>query len=113
MKNSVHKELQDFAVDLVVENVITSENIEDAHNIAFNEDYYIVGYSEAEKWLESHDITPWEAIEYIIEQERFHFGEINIKPDDINSERAVNLLVFFSGLDVDFEEILEKYKLSK
>jgi hypothetical protein len=105
MRYSVFKELEQFAIDLVVENVITKDNLEDAHHIAFNQDYYVIGSFQADQWLDSHDITPWEAMDYTIEQEKFHFGESTISDRDVNSESIVNLLVYFAGFDVDFEKI--------
>jgi hypothetical protein len=75
-------------------------NFEELHHVAFNEDYYIIGYYQASEWLKSHDVDAFEAIAYVIEQENNHFGESNLKAEDMNSERIVNLLVYFAGLEI-------------
>ena len=106
MNNSIMQELKQHAADLVTCGTINSDNIEDAHHIAFNQDYYIIGYYQAKQWLDSHGVDAWQAIAYVIEQEMLHFGEVNIKPEDINEESVVNLLVFFAGYEIDFEELL-------
>lgn len=106
MNNSIMQELKQHAADLIADDVINSDNIEDAHHIAFNQDYYIIGYYQAKQWLKSHGVDAWEAIAYVVEQEMMHFGEVNIKPSDINEESMVNLLVFFTGYEIDFEELL-------
>ena len=108
MNNSIMQELKQHATDLIADDVINSDNIEDAHHIAFNQDYYIIGYYQAKQWLDSHGVDAWQAIAYVIEQEIAHFGEVNIKPEDINEESVVNLLVFFAGYDIDFDELLEQ-----
>ena len=100
------QELKQHVTDLVACGTINSDNIEDAHHIAFNQDYYIIGYHQARQWLKSHGVDAWDAIAYVIEQEIIHYGEINIKPEDSNEETMVNLLVCFAGYDIDFEELL-------
>lgn len=106
MNNSIMQELKQHVTDLVACGTINSDNIEDAQHIAFNEDYYIIGYYQAKQWLASHGVDAWQAIAYVIEQEMLHFGEVNIKSEDINEEAIANLLVFFAGYDIDFEELL-------
>ena len=113
MNPSIINELKDYIIDLINEGVITEDNLDDAHHIAFNQDYYIIGYSQAVQWLEKHDESAWDAIEYVIEQEEQHFGEVNIKPEDINPERIVNLLVFFAGYGVDIEDIFNELKVDE
>lgn len=73
---------------------------DDLHHEAFNEDYYIIGYHAASEWLKSHDVDAFQSIAYVTEQEDIHFGGSTLKPSDINSERIVNLLVYFVGYDV-------------
>ena len=106
MNNSIMQELKQHATDLIGDDVINSDNIEDAHHIAFNQDYYIIGYYQAKQWLDGHGVDAWQAIAYVLEEEIMHSGEINIKPEDINEESVVNLLVYFAGYEIDFEELL-------
>lgn len=107
MNNSILAELKDHVLDCINDGRITEDNLDDAHYVAFNEDYYIIGYYQADQWLKKHDVTPWEAIAYVIEQEKEHFGLSTITHDQINSESIVNLLVFFAGYEIDINEIYE------
>jgi hypothetical protein len=52
------------------------------------------------KCLPATSFDAFEANSFVIEQELNHFGESNLKPEDINSERVVNLLVYFAGFEV-------------
>jgi len=110
MKQSVITELESHVVDLINDGAINADNLGDAHHVAFNEDYYIIGYGRANEWLENHGISCWEAIDYVIEQENEHFGESYIKPGDVNSERIVNLYVYFAGYGIDIESLYEQEK---
>lgn len=81
-------------------------DFEELHFRAFIEDYYIIGYYQAEQWLIKHDISPFEAIGDIIEWERETFGEVNLKAEDINSEKIVNLYAYIKG-----EELINELNL--
>tara|TARA_R110002096_G_C14504052_1_gene715599 strand:+ start:155 stop:517 length:363 start_codon:yes stop_codon:yes gene_type:complete len=81
---------------------------DDLHYLAFNEDYYIIGYYQASEWIKGHDLDVFEMISDILEWEMETMGEINIKPSDINAERIVNLWVYIKG-----EEILSEYDLKE
>ena len=76
------------------------------HNECFNEDYYIIGYYQASQWLKKHNIDAFEAIECVIDYEKYNFGEVNTK---INSEAIVNMYVYIVGeaiinnLDIDLD----------
>ena len=100
MKESVINELKAHLEDLKADRVLTDDNRDDWHNVAFNQDYYIIGYYEADQWLKAHNISPWEAIEYVTEQMELQFGEGAIKPEQFNAEYIVNMLVYFTGLEI-------------
>ena len=76
------------------------------HYECFNQDYYIIGYYQANEWLKKHDIDAFEAIEYVQDYEKSVFGEVTTK---INSESIVNMLVYILGeelinqLDIDLD----------
>ena len=108
MNNSIKDELTAHVRDLIADGVITKDNLDDAHLHAFNEDYYIIGYYNADQWLKKHDVSPWEAIQYVIEQEQAHFGEVSIQAQGINAETIVNNLVFFAGYEIDIESIFNQ-----
>lgn len=108
MKQSIIAELTAHAQDLIESGHINQDNIGDAHYIAFNEDYYIIGYYQADEWLKKHNVSPWDAIAYVIEQQEELLGGVLLLPDNCNSEHVVNQLVFFAGYQVDFEELLSE-----
>ena len=98
MKTSIKEELTEY----INENKDTfpHHSNEDIHFHLFNEDYYIIGYYQAQKWLDHHGITTFEALEKIREYEEFHFGECKHYK---NAEETVNMLVYIYG-----EELLNQ-----
>jgi hypothetical protein len=97
MGNSIRLELLSYLKDLVNDGVLTDDNRDEWHYEAFNADYYIVGYYNAEQWLKRHDISAFEAIADCIEFDRDMFGEVHLKPEDINPEKIVNLYTYIKG----------------
>ena len=81
------------------------ENIDDIHHYAFNEDYYIIGYYQAEQWLSDH---VFEVIGIIQDYEDMHFGESYT--DLGNSEKVVNMYAYIVGEEV-VNEWLENREL--
>jgi hypothetical protein len=82
----------------------------DLHHKLFNEDYFIVGYHAASEWLKDHDIGEFEAVQYVMEKEEEIFGEVNLKCEDVNSEKIVNLFAYFKGQELIYD--LESYQSS-
>ena len=74
-----------------------------------NEDYFIIGYVEASQILKDCDYSEFSAIQDLIQLENDHFGESYLKPEDINSEKVVNLLAYFYGFEV-MNEIIEEFE---
>lgn len=110
MKHSVKQEIREFALSQLVDFQLDENQLEDiheVHNQIFNMDYYIIGYYECDEWLKFHHINVFEGLEYIKENEEMHFGEsLN---DCHNSERLVNLIVYFVGMDI-IDEVVQDYK---
>jgi hypothetical protein len=104
MNTSLRNELLNHVIDTIKDQDIT--DLDELHYHAFNEDYYIIGYYQAEQWLKRHDISPFEAIVDVIEWEDQVFGESHLKPEDINAEKIVNLYVYIKG-----EELLSEFDL--
>ena len=94
MKKSIKKELKNYINDLKKDKVLTSSNRDDWHYLAFNQDYYIIGYYNASQWLKRHDLEIEEAISICQEYEIDNFGECLIYN---NSENVVNMLVYIYG----------------
>ena len=99
MKNSIKTELTEYINDTMQD--INCED--DLHFHLFNEDYYIIGYYQAQQWLDKHGISVFEALETIREYEDLHFGECK---HYTNAEETVNMLVYIYG-----EELLTEMEL--
>ncbi len=111
MKYSVKRELESHILDLIEDGVLTDENRDDWHFYAFNEDYYIIGYYNAEKWLLKHGISAFEAIGVCQEYERDNLGEM-FKIYD-NAETVVNMLAYIYGEEIIYSldaETIEELK---
>lgn len=94
------KEIVSHAIDGMNDKVQELQYKDDLHNLLFNEDYFIIGYFQASEFLKQIDVDAFEAIGYVIEQENEQFGESNLKGDDINSEKIVNLFAYFKGQEL-------------
>jgi hypothetical protein len=109
MKNSIKTELAEHVLELIDRGTIHDDNIDEAHFHAFNEDYYIIGYYNAEQWLKKHDISAFEAIDTIVQYEKENFGETNTRVD--NAESVVNMYVYIIGEELlyslNYETIAE------
>jgi hypothetical protein len=102
MKTSIKNELLTYIEDLKKDRVLTEENREEWHYLAFNQDYYIIGYYNASQWLKKHDLDPFEAIEIVRDYENDNFGEFTSR---INSEAVVNMLVYIYGEELIYNEL--------
>lgn len=115
MKNSVKTELCEYITERVAEMKRYKElpsDITDLHYELFNQDYYIIGYYNAQKWLDNHNISAWEAMTICTDYEKDHFGETTGKYD--NAETTVNMLAYIWGEQLLYEigeEILEEEEL--
>ena len=67
----------------------------DLHHELFNTDYFIIGYSNCEKWLKDNEISIFEAIREVQEYEKFNFGENYT--DISSSEKLVNMYAYIQG----------------
>lgn len=95
MNTSIKTELAQHILDTIEYNGIDSfDDAQDLHRIAFNQDYYIIGYYNAEQWIESHNLTAWDIISDVHEYEMEMFGQT---ATSINSEAMVNMYVYIQG----------------
>ena len=95
MKLSIKNELLSYIQDLKNDGVLTPENKKEWHFIAFNEDYYIIGYYNASQWLKNHNLGEFEAAGICQQYEIDNFGECHTIYD--NSEKVVNMLAYIYG----------------
>ena len=98
MKESIKEELTQYVLDLYKDEVLTEENRKEWHHLAFNEDYYLIGYYDCSEWLKKHDIDPYDAIAICQDYEIEMFGKL--QPIYGNSETIVNMLVFIYGEEI-------------
>jgi len=94
-----HNELVQHAIDKA--EGIQSDSVHgcDLHHELFNMDYFIIGYYNAEQFL--NKIGTFEAIGEVQEYEKENFGECNT--DLGSSESVVNMYAYIKG-----EEILQE-----
>mgnify|MGYP003649447601 FL=1 len=100
MKQSIKTELTEHLNEFIKDNnfVKWAKPDSELHYHAFNEDYYIIGYYQAEQWIKKHDLNTFEAIGICQEFEKEHFGELQTTYD--NAETLVNHLVYWYGLEI-------------
>ena len=97
MKTTIKTELQNHILDMINDRVIDDANKDEWHYHCFNEDYYIVGYSNANQWLKEHNLDTLEAIEIVKNYEMDNFGEFRTYS---NSESIVNMLAYIYGEEI-------------
>tara|TARA_Y100000592_G_C5204325_1_gene192006 strand:+ start:179 stop:502 length:324 start_codon:yes stop_codon:yes gene_type:complete len=104
MKTSIKEELTEY-INERVEQIkrYDGSELEELHYHLFNQDYYIIGYYNCQKWLDEHDVTVFEALETIREYEELNFGECK---HYTNAEETVNMLVYIYG-----EELINNMEL--
>jgi len=93
--------------DLTIKEVI--EDDDDLHSKVFNEDYFIIGYYNAEQWLidEQGNNRTFEVLRYVMEQEKDNFGAVETVYD--NAETLVNHYAYWLGYEV-IADTLEEMK---
>jgi hypothetical protein len=111
MKRSIEKELVNYIIDLINDNVLNNNNINDWHYHAFNEDYYIIGYYNASQWLKKHGLDEFEAVGICQQYEIDNFGENHTIYD--NSEKVVNMLVYIYGEELIYSKDFKTVKQLK
>ena len=68
------------------------------HFNMFVEDYYLIGYHNCNEWIRKHNIDVFEAINICNDFEIYNYGEVVNNFD--NSEKLVNVLVYWCGLEL-------------
>ena len=101
MKNSSLKSIKEELIACIEEHIqendldITNEDDRDtAREEVTNLDYYIIGYYQAEKWLEHHNVTAWEAIAFVQEWGKENLGECRQYK---NAEETANMIAYIVG----------------
>jgi len=97
-------------LDAINDGRINEEMIADneVHHEVFNTDYFIIGYYQADQWIQKNFNSTFEAIGIVREYEVENFGEMNT---DINSEKIANMLSYICGEIVLYNELDSFYDL--
>ena len=124
--DNLKPETQELFKSIIIEelehNCLPEETIIDKYGDAtelhcrcFNEDYFIIGYYEANKFIEANFNDAFDAIDIVKKYELDSFGDFTTQ---INSEAIANMLAYIIGeeiiysLDEDMKinEVLEQLK---
>ena len=109
-----YDDIKDHFEDWLDENDMTvkqafQEYDYDLHHQVFNQDYFIIGYYQAEKWLvdeQGHNRT-FEVLGYVMEKEKAEYGLDTVFD---NAETLVNHYAYWLGEEIVYEAI---YKLEE
>ena len=84
------QDVKNYLIQQLEDNVGLDNDINDLHHYLINEDYFIIGYYQARKWLEKESV--FEAIEKVRDYEESNFGEVST--DFSNEEQTANMLAY-------------------
>ena len=92
------QDVKEYIIDQLNDNVGLDKYIGDLHHYLLNEDYFIIGYYQAEQWLTKDNGSIFEAIETIREYEQSNFGQVST--DLSSSENVANMLAYILGEEI-------------
>ena len=90
------QDVKDYLVQQLQDDVGLDNDINDLHHSLINQDYFIIGYYQARKWLEKESV--FEAIEKIKDYEQSNFGEITT--DFSDEEKTANMLAYVLAYEI-------------
>ena len=90
------QDVKEYIIDKLNDDVGLGQHISDLHHYLLNEDYFIIGYYQAEQWLKKDSI--FNAIETIKEYEESNFGKVST--DLSSSESVANMLAYILGEEI-------------
>ena len=92
------QDVKEYIIDQLESDVGLDQHISDLHHFLLNEDYFIIGYYQAEQWLKKDNGSIFEAIETIREYEQSNFGQVTT--DLSSSENVANMLAYILGEEI-------------
>ena len=92
------EDVKNYIIDQLASDVGLDQHICDLHHYLLNEDYFIIGYYQAEQWLKKDNGSIFEAIETIREYEQSNFGQVST--DISSSENVANMLAYILGEEI-------------
>lgn len=93
----MNHEVLEHAIDQLKDGIGLGEYGADLHNELFNRDYFVVGYSNAEKLMENWG-GAWACIRQVQEYEEDQFGEVNT--DLSCPEKVANMVAYIDGQEL-------------
>lgn len=100
MTNTIEDSIREYATDQLNDGIGVDTLGCELHHDLFNTDYFIIGYHEAEQWLEKNPGS-FHAIGIVRDYENDNFGEVSTDLSD--SEKVVNMYAYIQG-----EELLSE-----
>ena len=94
------QDVKNYIIQQLNDDVGLDQHICDLHHYLLNEDYFIIGYYQAEQWLKKDNGSIFEAIETIREYEQSNFGQVST--DLSSSENVANMLAYILGEEILF-----------
>ena len=88
--NILKQDVKDYLIQQLNDDVGLDNDINDLHHYLINEDYFVIGYYQARKWLEKESV--FEAVEKIKNYEESNFGEVTT--DFSDEEKTANMLAY-------------------
>ena len=88
--NILKQDVKDYLIQQLNDDVGLDNDINDLHHYLINQDYFIIGYYQARKWLEKESV--FEAVEKIKNYEESNFGEVTT--DFSDEEKTANMLAY-------------------
>ena len=92
------QDVKEYIIDQLASDVGLDQHISDLHHYLLNEDYFIIGYYQAEQWLKKGNSSVFEAIETIKEYEQSNYGQVST--DLSSSENVANMLAYILGEEI-------------
>ena len=102
---SIKKELKEYIEDHISNYGVEYADDQDLHHQLFNQDYYVIGYYQAEQWLKKHNVSVFDGIQFVQEYEKDNFGETQTYD---NAEKLVNMIAYIIGEELIYQK--EYYK---
>ena len=94
--NELKQDVKEYIIQQLKDDVGVDQNINDLHHYLLNEDYFIIGYYQAEQWLKKDSI--FNAIETVKEYEQSNFGQVSTNLS--SSESVANMLAYILGEEI-------------
>ena len=106
------EDVKNYIIQQLYDDVGLDQHISDLHHYLLNEDYFIIGYYQAEQWLKKDNGSVFEAIETIKDYEQSNFGQVST--DFSSSENVANMLAYILGEEILYNsDIFQQIQFDK